>query len=521
MMFLDLVSELEKKHDIFDKHCYDNRQVYSLESIDDLQQAQQPKSDVVYFTYDLSTLHNRKLPRNLIFCGESSFISEQLIPNTIQMPEKGMSIFLEDAEQLLHSNYKLQDIYIQMLNAVMRGKGVAAMLENVGNALNTSIAIIDMSGKVISNSVPFQVDEPVWQESIKNGYCPPLFIEHIKDVKSQYGEEGSNGPFLRHCIDNHLFYLSNRIILQGELYGYVFMIQGEREFDPLCYSVLPLITQITTDLILKEQKMDVVRGRVVTDFMTDLLNGIPLEQIQARINAAQIQFPKRMSLVLVKARYFSTESHVKNKLCRQFQDLFETARTVYYNKSIVSMIPVEENSLQIASESMKKIIEFCDEHESIAGISNPYSKIDYTKSCYEQAAKALRLASILDIPGNVHEYRKLAFYDIADHLHDLKRLSLCCHPALSLLRKYDRQSGSQLYETLETYTACGFNNAQTASELFLHRNTLSYRLQKISNMTGLDFEKPDVQFAMQYSFRLERFIFKLNQEQTITGLNGD
>ena len=83
MMFLDLVSELEKKHDIFDKHCYDNRQVYSLESIDDLQQAQQPKSDVVYFTYDLSTLHNRKLPRNLIFCGESSFISEQLIPNTI------------------------------------------------------------------------------------------------------------------------------------------------------------------------------------------------------------------------------------------------------------------------------------------------------------------------------------------------------------------------------------------------------------------------------------------------------
>lgn len=221
MMFLDLVSELEKKHDIFDKHCYDNRQVYSLESIADLQQAQQPKSDVVYFTYDLSTLHNRKLPRNLIFCGESSFISEQLIPNTIQMPEKEMSIFLEDAEELLHSHYKLQDIYIQMLNAVMRGKGIGAMLENVGNALNTSIAIIDMSGKVISNSIPFQVDEPVWQESIKNGYCPPLFIEHIKDVKSQHGEEGGNGPFLRHCIDNHLFYLSNRIILQGELYGYI------------------------------------------------------------------------------------------------------------------------------------------------------------------------------------------------------------------------------------------------------------------------------------------------------------
>ena len=66
MMFLDLVSELEKKHDIFAKHCYDNRQVYSLENISDLDQEQQPKSDVVYYAYDLSTLHNRKLPRNLI-----------------------------------------------------------------------------------------------------------------------------------------------------------------------------------------------------------------------------------------------------------------------------------------------------------------------------------------------------------------------------------------------------------------------------------------------------------------------
>ena len=47
MMFLDLVSELEKKHDIFAKHCYDNRQVYSLENISDMDQDQQPKSEVV------------------------------------------------------------------------------------------------------------------------------------------------------------------------------------------------------------------------------------------------------------------------------------------------------------------------------------------------------------------------------------------------------------------------------------------------------------------------------------------
>ena len=53
MMFLDLVSELEKKHDIFAKHCYDNRQVYSLENISDLDQEQQisSKSDMISGKY--------------------------------------------------------------------------------------------------------------------------------------------------------------------------------------------------------------------------------------------------------------------------------------------------------------------------------------------------------------------------------------------------------------------------------------------------------------------------------------
>ena len=60
MMFLDLVSELEKKHDTFDKHCYDNRQVYSLESIADLQQArsQNPMLSILHMICLLCTIEN-------------------------------------------------------------------------------------------------------------------------------------------------------------------------------------------------------------------------------------------------------------------------------------------------------------------------------------------------------------------------------------------------------------------------------------------------------------------------------
>ena len=521
MMFLDFVSELSNKYHIIKTHTYDNRQVYSIEDLLESNPAHPPKPDVVYFVYDLSLVHNRKLPSNLIFCGDATHESEQLIANAIQIDIADMNSFLSDASIILHSNYKMQNIYIQMMDAIVRGKGISGMLENIGTTLNTSVVIIDMSGKILSYSKPFKVEEPIWNDSILKGYCPPFFIEHIRDVKSQHDSESGDGPFLRNCIDNHLFYLSNRIILHGELYGYVFMIQSEDNFDPLCYSVLPMITRMVSDIILQGKDINAVRTRVVSDFMTDLLNGIPLEQIQARIDAAQIEFPKCMVLALLKPLYFSTESHIQQKLCPKFQEVFPAVQPICYENSIVSLIPLPENMLELQADVLQALQTFCTENDLIAGLSNPYSKISNTRSCYQQAKKALRSASVLEISGTVFPYRDYAFYDLADLQSDLQQLDLCCHPVLSILRKYDHANGTQLYKTLETLTYCGFNNHQTASELFLHRNTLSYRLQKINSLTGLDFEDPDVRFELQYSFRLARYIFHANQKRSITGLASD
>lgn len=521
MMFLDFVSELSNQYQICQTHTYKNCQVYSIEDLLESDPALPPKKDVVYYIYDLSLLHSRKLPSNLIFCGDATHTSEQLIPNVIQIRMEDMARFIADANTLLHSNYKIQDIYIQMMDAVMHGQGISGMLENIGTTLNTSVVIIDMSGKILSYSKPFKVEEPIWNDSIQKGYCPPFFIEHIRDVKSQHESESGDGPFLRHCIDNHLFYLSNRIILHGELYGYVFMIQSEETFDPLCYSVLPMITRMVSDILLQGKDIRAVRTRVVSDFMTDLLNGIPLAQIQSRIDAAQITFPKRMVLALLKPLYFSTESHIQQKLFPKFQEIFPAAQAVCYENAIVSLIPLSENLLELQPETLETLLQFCENNDLIAGLSNPYSKIRDTRSCYQQAKKALRFSSILEVSGTLFPYRDYAFYDLADLQRDLRQLDLCCHPVLHILQKYDRANGTQLYKTLETLTYCGFNNHQTAAELFLHRNTLSYRLQKIQSLTGLDFEDPDVRFELQYSFRLARYIFHANQKRFIAGLSSD
>ena len=95
---------------------------------------------------------------------------------------------------------------------------------------------------------------------------------------------------------------------------------------------------------------------------------------------------------------------------------------------------------------------------------------------------------------------------IIDEIGSQRKIGFYCHPALAILRAYDSENGTQLYDLLKTYTRTGFNQNQTASELFLHRNTLSYRKQKIISLTGLDFEDLETQFLLQCSFRIDAYL---------------
>lgn len=61
---------------------------------------------------------------------------------------------------------------------------------------------------------------------------------------------------------------------------------------------------------------------------------------------------------------------------------------------------------------------------------------------------------------------------------------------LGKLEEYDRRRGSQLIETLDAYLSLGGALSEAADRLGIHRNTLSYRLQRIGELTGRDLASP-------------------------------
>lgn len=65
------------------------------------------------------------------------------------------------------------------------------------------------------------------------------------------------------------------------------------------------------------------------------------------------------------------------------------------------------------------------------------------------------------------------------------------------LLDYDHKRGSDLIRTLSVYFDTGTNASETADRLFLHRNSLLYRLERIQELTGLDLKEPEARLALQ------------------------
>ena len=61
------------------------------------------------------------------------------------------------------------------------------------------------------------------------------------------------------------------------------------------------------------------------------------------------------------------------------------------------------------------------------------------------------------------------------------------HRDVQILREWDREKGSELTETLFSYVHHKQDITMAAKELHLHYNTLKYRIQKIQELTNIDF----------------------------------
>lgn len=102
--------------------------------------------------------------------------------------------------------------------------------------------------------------------------------------------------------------------------------------------------------------------------------------------------------------------------------------------------------------------------------------------------------------GDITDSRDMALDFIKDEIRHNVSLVGLLHPALATLKEYDEANQSNMFETLRVYLENDRNAQRCASLLYLHRNSLQYRIRRIQEIAGIDLSNPTERTWLRLSF---------------------
>ena len=143
-----------------------------------------------------------------------------------------------------------------------------------------------------------------------------------------------------------------------------------------------------------------------------------------------------------------------------------------------------------------------------AGISRPAQGLSALRECYREAKDALSIANELGDQEQTTFYGDLKLYQLLLALkeHNLPHLRLFYDDSLASLVEHDDRKHGDLVRTLNGFFEANGNLAKAATDLAVHRNTLVYRLERISELTGLDLNDADNRLILHLSLKIQRVL---------------
>ncbi|WP_176233193.1 PucR family transcriptional regulator [Candidatus Hakubella thermalkaliphila] len=297
--------------------------------------------------------------------------------------------------------------------------------------------------------------------------------------------------------------------------------------DKVDYLVLEYGATVAALEILKKSKDERALDRLESDFVHDLIFSEDMTEQNAAERALFLKFDPAAPHIIVTIDIddfsdYLRKSQVSSEVDIQIlkQKLFYTAhkklsdshlKFVSSRRSdkIVFIIEVGESydltPIKDIFEELRDHIarNFQDITVSV-GISSSCMSVEHIPKGYGETEKAIKIGRILGGRNKVTCFDELGVYQILFNLKEDEEIKDFIERQIGRLPKLKNNKRNELTHTLNTYIELGGNTSKTAEALFVHRNTLNYRLRTLNNLLKQDLHNPHTLLNLAIALKLLR-----------------
>lgn len=285
----------------------------------------------------------------------------------------------------------------------------------------------------------------------------------------------------------------------------------------------------THRLILTECRVEITQGVIcVLDILSEKLEFLlaheeeetdpdrDIEQIFVRVlsdrTADYMQISRELSelgwggnheymCLILQITYLNQQNLSTKAICRYIKKKLGDSVSFLYQDEIVVFFDLTRLGMN-QEEVAGKLVYFIRDTYLKAGYSRVMTGHMNLRRQYVQAKTALDVGSRKKPYLWIHYFSQVAMTYILEQA--TKRLpgTMICHEGLLELKKHDEENQTKYMETLRVYLEQHLSATQAARELFIHRSTFLYRLDRIREILQSDLDDPEEIFYLELSFRL-------------------
>lgn len=359
-----------------------------------------------------------------------------------------------------------------------------------------------------------------WREIIDTGVLNRNISAYLENIKTHQKENSCDfisipGDSSR-CPGFALYVYENA--RQSEPFFIMVVIENQQPFQLFHQQILICFSQIIRALFKRDFMLNFSKVDLLERLIFRSLNNRNIDADFLDNALSKNRWKNGEGFLLSRIKTTSpTDERMKNQVLRSLKTTFTDSIAVIpaFNKIKGTVYKVEDELILLTFTGAKnfqvklfldRLGQFLELHHCQAVVSDRfyyfeelsrhYQNMEFIITAYFERTKTKHLFLYSDY-YNSHILRLLAEHGEIESL---------CHPDAIKLKQYDQKHQSQLLHTLYIYWHTNHSLVDSAKTLCVHRNTLVYRLERISKLLGIEAFDHSYTTRMAFSYEILNYL---------------
>lgn len=162
----------------------------------------------------------------------------------------------------------------------------------------------------------------------------------------------------------------------------------------------------------------------------------------------------------------------------------------------------KEAVIEIARDLLKQLGEAMPEVQFRVGIGRCHKEVTNFNKSFFEACSALSFSMLAHSRDTVSHFYDLGVYRILFDYKNREELFQLYRDTVGVIQNYDQKNHTEYLETIRTYFNQNYSINNTAKKMFVHYNTILYRLNKIKTLFGIDLNNEEERINLYVSLRV-------------------